>query len=130
VVATALVGAGLLFIFLRPEGRSANLTWDYDYAKNPPCRALIHGKRLEYKCVTGFNAFTREGSEHLEQQFIPNRLGPGGQIANKAIRATIPVHRYGHLEFCVSSVGKEVDGRTSESEPVCMKRWVLPLLKD
>ena len=128
--AAVLGGVGLFLTFARPIGRTATLTWDYDYSKDPACGLLIDGKPLENKCVEGFNVFTREGSERPVQVFFPNRQDPSGKTVNKTIRATIPVHRYGRLEFCVSSIGKDVDGHSSESEPACMRRWVLPLLKD
>lgn len=127
---TAVLGGFVVFLaFARAQDRSATLIWDYDYSKDQPCGAVVGGKRLETKCVVGFNAFIREADTRVEEQFLPNRLEQDGQAVGKAISVKVPVRRYGHLEFCVTAVGKEENGRLVESHLTCTKRWVLPFLK-
>jgi len=59
--------------------------------------------------------------------FVSNRFDQNGQIVSKGISTTVPVHVYGNLKFCVTSVAKDYMGHTAESLPICMNRWVLPL---
>lgn len=125
----ALAGFGFL-LTAHPEGRSATLSWDYDYSKDPPCDASVKGKPLESKCVLGFKAFIRKNRERFEEQFRPNHFDSSGKVVSKAITLQLPVHQYGRLEFCVTSVGKDENGRPLESYLTCTKRWVVPLLKD
>ena len=130
MVAVVLGGIGVYLAIARPKGRSATLVWDYDYSKDPPCGTFISGKSLQTKCVTGFSIFIRTVGARAGERFLPNRLKPDGTLASRAISAELPVHRYGYMEFCVTSVGKDENGRPVESYLVCKKRWVLPFLKD
>jgi hypothetical protein len=127
LLAAVVAGCVLFLTVARPHHKFATLTWDYDYSRDPPCGTLRGGKHLQTKCVVGFNVFIREDQVRTQEQFLANEFDPSGKLVTKSIKATLPVHRYGHLEFCVTSVGKDQNGRLIESNLTCSKRWVFPL---
>lgn len=126
VLATVLMALAVFLAVSHPQWRSATLEWDYDYSKNLPCDVVVNGKRFQNNCVLGFNAFLDGPAKRTEQQFIPNRFDQSGHVVHKAISLTLPVRRYGQVEFCVTSLGRDQHGLPVESIPTCTKRWVFP----
>jgi len=111
------LGADLL------RGMRATLSWDYDYAKDPPCE--FQQKPAAGTCVVGFNIFLNGIMGRASQRFIANRFD-SGRVLDRGLHVTLPVHQYGNVEICVVSLAKDGSGSYVESLPVCGRRRLLP----
>jgi len=106
--------------------RTATLQWDYDYERDPPCNSFTPATPPGKRCVLGFKVFLGTPTSRRDQQFVPNRFDPHGQITSKRITWTMPVRPYGNIQFCVVSVATAENGQTVESLPLCTTKRALP----
>jgi len=110
----------LLFAVLEfAAQRAVRVSWDYDYAHDPPCASV-----WDHDCVLGFHVFVGNPNNRSQQVFVANRFDAGH--LSKQLETTFPVNRFGYLRFCVVAVKQGQMAVMVESTPVCMKRWVLP----
>jgi len=108
------------------RGRTATLSWDYDYTTNPPCEGSAHRAPAGKICVAGFNTFYGIAEGRSGQQFVSNNFDRNGRPVGKGISAKLTVHWYGDFRFCATSLGRDENGHTTESLPLCTHRWLLP----
>jgi len=101
--------------------RTVSMTWDYDYAHNPPCASPSAGN-----CVSGFRVFVGELSDRSQQLFVSNRFDASHNLVSQRLEATFELKRFGYVQLCVVAVKNAQIGLTVESAPLCMKRLVLP----
>ncbi len=122
-----LVLAGLAIGFYAAfRTRTATLTWDYDYEKNPPCNLPTASGGAQKSCVTGFKIFLGPPTSRRQQEFLANRFDQKGHIISRKITGTLPVRPYGQVQFCVVAVATAENGGTVESLPLCVVQHVLP----
>jgi len=117
----AVVAVVLLLALKFSPPRTLSMTWDYDYAHNPPCTAPSAGN-----CVSGFRVFVGELNHRSQQIFVSNRFDVGRSLVSQQLETNFEVNRFGYLQLCVVAVKNTQIGVTVESAPLCMKRLVLP----
>jgi len=112
----------LLFAVLEfAAQRAVRVSWDYDYAHDPPCASV-----WDHDCVLGFHVFVGNPNNRSQQVFVANRFDAGHHLVSKQLETTFHVNRFGYLQFCVVAVKQGQMTVMVESTPVCTKRWVLP----
>ena len=117
------VAAAVLFVVileLSPP-RTVSMSWNYDYAHDPPCTPKSTGN-----CVSGFRVFVGELNDRSQQLFVSDRFDSNHNVVTQRLGASFEVKRFGYLQLCVVAVKNGQIAVTVESTPMCTKRLVLP----
>lgn len=123
VIIAVLLLVLLVLVVMLHQTRSADFKWDYDYVRDPPCT-----NTRTKSCVKGFKVFVGDPGSHPKEVFVSNRLDDHEQLISNRIGTTLTFETYGHVQFCVISVGADASGTAVESKPTCLLKFVVPLV--